>query len=165
MSDLRTKVKSAINRLFNIDVREVSLVDNPAIDEPFTEVKKATGTEENKEDETMEKEELQKALQPLMDNMAGLSKRLDEMEKASGEKFEAIRKEVAESGTKTAESLKVLEAKVEETIVEAEKHFDAIDGVVFKAQGSQKIKGQEEGDKSVENKTAKKWPSLSRIGR
>ena len=171
--------EKAIQRLSNINTREVSLVDNPAIDEPFFEVKNRFGLKyPSKEGTQMDKEQIkaffQEALKPVTEMVEKLTKRLDEaegkLEKSAGatipeettksindikEGFETLKKQNEELVKKLDEAVKDMNTLADDT--EAGFNF-------FKeklgVKGSQKIKGQEkEGEEPKESK----WPSFGRL--
>lgn len=154
-----------IQRLFNIDVREVSLVDRPAINESFIEVKRKADLKNSKEEKVMDEKKIeeiiQKALAPLADGLKAVETRLETQGSAIEESKKKMDEMVSKSdeGTKSStDSLKKLSDKVEEVIGDTVKRFERIEGLVTKA-SSQKIAGQDDGDKT---KAEVKWPSLSK---
>lgn len=156
--------KKRLQRLFNIDVREVSLVDKPAIDEPFTEVKRKDGQgtkqEEKVMDEKQVKEAIQSALAPLADGIKSIETRLEAQEKAAEESVKKMEELIAkgEEGSKSqSESVDGLKKELEQVVEDSIKRFERIEGLVTKA-SSQKIAGQEDGE-GEKNKS--KWPSLT----
>lgn len=157
--------KKRLQRLFNIDVREVSLVDKPAIDEPFTEVKRKDGQgtkqEEKVMDEEQVKEAIQSALAPLADGIKAIETRLEAQEKAveeSGKKMDELIAKGDEGSKSASESVEGMKKELEQVVEDSIKRFERIEGLVTKA-SSQKIAGQGDG----EGKSQVKWPSL--VGR
>lgn len=156
--------KKRLQRLFNIDVREVSLVDKPAIDEPFTEVKRKDGQgtkqEEKVMDEKQVKEAIQSALAPLADGIKSIETRLEAQEKAveeSGKKMDELIAKGDEGSKSVSESVEGIKKELNQVVEDSIKRFERIEGLVTKA-SSQKIAGQEDGE-GEKGKT--KWPSLT----
>lgn len=157
------KLMEKIQRLFNIDVREVSLVDKPAINEPFTEVKRKDDKGNKQEEKVMEKKEVEEmlkvALAPLADQLKAVADGLETQGKAieeHGKKVEEIVSKSEEGAKSSVDSLKEVNAKLEEVAEDTVKRFERIEEVVTKA-STQKIAGQDD-DKE---KGTKKWPSFS----
>lgn len=162
------KLMEKIQRLFNIDVREVSLVDRPAINEPFIEVKNKSGLKNNQEEKVMDekqvKEAIQTALAPLADSVKTVETRLEAQEKALTESAESVKSLIEtskEEGSKTVtEGLKALQEKLDEVVGDTVKRFERVEKIVAKP-SSQKIAGQEGDEDGKKSQT--KWPSLSGV--
>lgn len=165
----KSNLVKGIQKLFNIDVREVSLVDRPAINEPFTEIKRKDGLGNKQEEIVMDEKQvkeaiatsIQAALAPLADTVKGIETRLEaqstSIEEASKKTDELVSKseEGAKSAVETLESIKKQVSEIEDETV---KRFERIEGLVTKAK-TQKIAGQDgDGD---DKKSALKWPSLA----
>lgn len=150
----------SIQRLFNIETREVSLVDHPAIDEPFIEVKSAAGRENAKEEEAMEEKKvadmIQAALAPLAETLNGINAKLEGTEKAVADSVKAQTTNVEQLTAVVTE----VKGKVEQIVDEAGKRFEKIETFVATPR-SQKINGDGAEGKKGEEKPAL-WPSLSR---
>lgn len=160
---MKEKIMQKIQRLLNIDVREVSLVDHPAINEPFIEVKRKDGQDEKQEEKVMDEkkmnEVIQLALAPLADGIKAIELRLEAQEKATAEAGEKVKELVSKSeeGSKSAnDSVKQLAERLDVVVEDSIKRFDRIEGLVTKA-SSQKIAGQDEDGK----KKVSVWPSLT----
>lgn len=159
----KIKGNKAIQRLFNIETREVSLVDHPAIDEPFIEVKSAKGRENDKEEEAMDKKEveamLQAALAPLAEGIKALQAKLEGQEKSVGEQLKAN----TEAFEKSISAIKSeISDKHKELVEEAGKRFEKIENFVT-APRSQKINGDgAEGTEGSKGASQLRWPSLAR---
>ena len=161
------KLMEKIARLLNIDVREVSLVDRPAINEPFTEVKRKDGNGNTQEEKVMDEKKIveiiQKTLAPLADGLKAIETGLEAQSKSAEEAGKKVDGLVVESqkGTKTSEeSLEAIKVQLKEIVEDTVKRFDRIEGLVTKA-SSQKIAGQGDGEEGEKDKA--KWPSLSSV--
>ena len=161
----KIKGSKTIQRLFNIETREVSLVDHPAIDEPFIEVKSAKtqstkDRENDKEEEAMEEKKvadmIQAALAPLAETLNGIKAKLEGTEKSVADSINVQNANVEKLTT----SVNEVSGKVTQIIDEAGKRFEKIETFVASPR-SQKINGEgTEGDKSKLPQPL--WPSLSR---
>ncbi|KKN21065.1 hypothetical protein LCGC14_0929250 [marine sediment metagenome] len=163
------KFIKAIQRLFDIDVREVSLVDRPAINESFTEIKRKDGFGNTQEEKVMEEKQIMEAIKlalaPLADTLKGVETRLE----AQGTAIEAANKKTDELVAKSVEGakasdeiLKGINGKLEEVAGDTIKRFERIEELVTKAK-TQKIAGQGDDDKDKDKKNKPKWPSLSGV--
>ena len=157
-----------IQRLFNIDVREVSLVDRPAINESFTEIKRKDGIGNKQEEKVMDEKQISEAIKlalaPLADTLKSVETRLE----AQGTNIEETKKLTdelvakSEEGAKASvETLKGISDRLEEVVNDTVKRFERIEELVTKAK-TQKIAGQGDGD-GADKKSKQKWPSLSGV--
>lgn len=171
MSKLVDKISSFLNRkkdgekmqrLKDIEVREVSLVDHPATGELFTEVKRNSDLAKKQEeqmDEQKMKEAIAAAIAPLTKGVEDITAALA----AQGQKVADLEskltgeKSIAADLAAVSADVKSLKEGHKELIDEAGKRFDAIETFVTKPR-SQKIEGQATDD----GKATSKWPSFVR---
>ena len=165
----KNNLMEKIQRLFNIDVREVSLVDKTAINEPFTEIKRNNGIgnqqEETVMDEKQVKEAITVALAPLADNLKSVEQRLEAQGKSiddSKKSADELVSKSEENAKSNVETLKGINEQLEVIAGDTVKRFERIEGLVTKA-SSQKIAGQGNGEGDPEGKNKPKWPSLTRV--
>jgi len=156
-----------IHRLKDIDTREVSLVDHPAIDETFIEVKSKDGIiEKAPKEEAMEKKDVQAmidaALTPLAEGIATLTKGLEGLTKSVNEGKADIGK-IAEMHTAVTALKTDFEEFTKESVEVTTKVATRVNEIVDKinAPRSSKIAGGEGTEANGEKAT--RWPSLRGI--
>lgn len=154
-----------IQRLFNIDVREVSLVDKPAINESFTEVKRKDGLGNKKGEKVMDEKQvkdiIQSAITPLVDGLKAVEEKLGAYEKSveeTGKRLDELVSKQEEGAKSAIDSVKEFKEQLETVVEDSIKRFERIESVLSGAK-TQKIAGQDgDGDGK---KTQVKWPSLA----
>lgn len=156
-----------IHRLKDIDTREVSLVDHPAIDEPFIEIKSKDGNvEKEPKEEAMDKKDVEAmistALAPLAEGIQTLTKGLEAINKSVNEGKADLGK-IAELHTAVTALKTDFEDFTKESVEVTTKVATRVNEIVDKinAPRSEKIAGGEGSEQG--NKGAAKWPSLAKI--
>jgi DNA-directed RNA polymerase subunit L len=155
----KLKGNKTIQRLFNIETREVSLVDHPAINEPFIEVKNQGGGQDTnviqKEanmDEKKVKDMIAEYLSPIAKALDGIKAKFEEIEKVTAESTKS-KKETEDGIQKTLEDFKKIQDQI---IEETGKRFDDLEEFVSTPR-SQKISGNGSGDGE---KKKPLWPTI-----
>lgn len=160
--NLGGRLTKAIAHLFNIDTREVSLVDHPAIDEPFVEVKSANKQEEDAMDKKAIEELIAAAIAPLADGVKALKAALEEQ----GTKFAEIgklaegSKAAGESLAQLVEEVKGLKAAHETLVKEADDRMAEIEEVLNKFTAPKSAKSSSQAT-TEDGKAKPQWPSFA----